>query len=74
MPKKNFNAGLESTGPHRQGEKGGKGGTIKKAGQSSGNGTGRSGNKQTGPFSARDRDKRPRAASSRRKTRSDTQH
>lgn len=34
MPKQNFNAGLESDGPPRQGEKGGKGGTIKKQGRS----------------------------------------
>jgi hypothetical protein len=34
MPKQNFNAGLGTKGPHRQGEKGGKGGTIKKAGRS----------------------------------------
>ena len=74
MPKQNFNAGLESSGPHRQGEKGGKGGTEKKAGHSTGNGTGRSGNKQIGPFSSRDQDKRRRVASSKRKSRSDTQH
>lgn len=35
MPKQNFNSGLEKSGPHRQGEKGGKGGTVKKAGVSS---------------------------------------
>lgn len=34
MPKQNFNSGLESNGPHRQGEKGGKGGTVAKAGRS----------------------------------------
>ena len=34
MPKQNFNAGLETEGPHRQGEKGGKGGTRKKQGRS----------------------------------------
>ena len=63
MPKQNFNKGLESSGPHRQGEKGGKGGDIKKAGKSAGDGTGRSGNKQVGPFDERDDDKRPRVAS-----------
>ena len=74
MPKQNYNAGLESSGPHRQGEKGGKGGTVEKAGPSNGNGTGRSGNKQTGPFATRDPDKRPRIASNRRKSRSETEH
>ena len=74
MPKQNFNAGLESDGPHRQAEEGGEGGTVKKAGHSSGNGTGRSGNKQIGPFAPRDGDKRPRVANSRRKTRSDNEH
>ena len=35
MPKQNFGAGSgEPDGPHRQGEKGGKGGTIKKQGRS----------------------------------------
>ena len=34
MPKQNFNAGSGTNGPHRQGEKGGKGGTIKKQGRS----------------------------------------
>lgn len=34
MPKQDFNAGLGTEGPHRQGEKGGKGGTIKKQGRS----------------------------------------
>jgi hypothetical protein len=63
MPKQNFNAGLESKGPHRQGEKGGKGGEIEKAGRSAGDGTGRRGNKQIGPFDERDDDKRPRVAS-----------
>ena len=63
MPKQNFNKGLKSSGPHRQGEKGGKGGEIKKAGRSAGDGTGRSGNKQIGPFDERDDDKRPRVAS-----------
>ena len=63
MPKQNFNKGLESSGPHRQGEKGGKGGDIKKAGPSQGDGTGISGNKQIGPFDERGDDKRPRVAS-----------
>ena len=63
MPKQNFNKGLESSGPHRQGEKGGEGGTIKKAGESAGDGKGISGNKQIGPFDERDDDKRPRVAS-----------
>ena len=63
MPKQNFNAGLESEGPHRQGEKGGKGGEINKAGRSAGDGKGRDGNKQVGPFGDRDEDKRPRVAS-----------
>lgn len=63
MPKQNFNAGLDSEGPHRQGEKGGKGGEIKKAGRSAGDGTGLDGNKQVGPFAERDEDKRPRVAS-----------
>ena len=36
MPKQNFGAGTGAApeGPHRQGEKGGKGGTIKKQGRS----------------------------------------
>jgi hypothetical protein len=34
MPKQNFNSGLENNGPRRQGEKGGRGGAIAKAGQS----------------------------------------
>ena len=34
MPKQNFGSGLGHNGPHRQGEKGGKGGTIGKAGRS----------------------------------------
>jgi hypothetical protein len=63
MPKQNFNSGLESRGPHRQGEKGGEGGTIKKAGKSAGDGSGREGNKQIGPFDERDADKRPRVSS-----------
>jgi hypothetical protein len=37
MPKQNNNAGLESNGPHKQGEKGGKGGTYM-GGASSGGG------------------------------------
>ena len=32
MAKQNFGSGLEKRGPHRQGEKGGKGGTQKKSG------------------------------------------
>jgi hypothetical protein len=32
MPKQNYGSGLEKNGPHRQGEKGGKGGEIAKAG------------------------------------------
>jgi hypothetical protein len=35
MAKQNFGSGLEKNGPHRQGEKGGKGGSQAKAGQSS---------------------------------------
>ena len=35
MPKQNNNAGLGTNGPHKQGEKGGKGGTFK-GGASSG--------------------------------------
>jgi len=62
MPKQNFNKGLESSGPHRQGEKGGKGGDIEKAGRSAGDGTGKDGNKQIGPFDPRDDDKRPRVS------------
>ena len=68
MPKQNFNKGLESDGPHRQGEKGGKGGEIKKAGNSTGDGMGKDGNKQIGPFDKRDDDKRPRVASSEQKS------
>jgi len=34
MPKQNFGSGLEKNGPHRQGEKGGKGGTVAKVGVS----------------------------------------
>ena len=62
MAKQNFNKGLESDGPHRQGEKGGKGGTVAKAGTSADGGSGKSGNKQVGPFSNRDDDKRPRTS------------
>lgn len=36
MAKQNFNAGMNTEGPHRQGEKGGKGGMIKKTGEDSG--------------------------------------
>src|SRR5688572_10234570 len=43
----NFNKGLESSGPHRQGEKGGKGGDIEKAGKSAGDGSGISGNNKS---------------------------
>ena len=68
MPKQNFNSGLESKGPHRQGEKGGHGGTIKKAGTSAGDGSGTSGNKHVGPFDERDDDKRPRVSSEDRKS------
>ena len=68
MPKQNFNKGLESSGPHRQGEKGGKGGDIKKAGKSAGDGTGMKGNKQVGPFGERDDEKRPRVSSSEQKS------
>ena len=68
MPKQNFNSGLEDAGPHRQGEKGGKGGDIKKAGGSEGDGTGIDGNKQIGPFDERDSDKRPRISDTRRKS------
>ena len=68
MPRQNHNAGSGSDGPHRQGEKGGKGGTVAKAGRSSGDGSGKSGNKQTGPFSAQDDDKRPKVASDDRKS------
>ena len=71
MPKQDFNAGLESDGPHRQGEKGGKGGEINKAGRSAGDGSGRSGNKQVGPFDERDSDKRPRVASDDQKSADD---
>ena len=63
MAKQNFNSGLENNGPHRQGEKGGKGGSIAKAGKSAGGGSGKSGNKQVGPFDERDSDKRPRTPS-----------
>lgn len=58
MPKQNHNAGLESSGPHRQGEKGGKGGTIKKAGKSAGGGSGKTQTDEIGPYSTRDNDKR----------------
>jgi hypothetical protein len=34
MPKQNFGNGLGKNGPHRQGEKGGKGGANRKAGMS----------------------------------------
>ena len=68
MPKQNFNSGLESKGPHRQGEKGGKGGTVAKEGKSAGDGHGRDGNKQIGPFDQRDDDKRPRVADSDKET------
>ena len=68
MPKQNFNKGLESEGPHRQGEKGGEGGDVRKAGASEGDGTGKKGNKQIGPFDERDDDKRPKVASSEQKS------
>ena len=68
MPNQNFNSGLENRGPHRQGEKGGEGGTIKKAGKSAGDGSGREGNKQVGPFDERDSDKRSRVSSEDRKS------
>ena len=32
MPKQDHNAGSGTKGPHRQGEKGGKGGTVKRSG------------------------------------------
>lgn len=35
MSKQNFNSGLEKDGPPRQGEKGGKGGQLKKSGTDS---------------------------------------
>ena len=59
MPKQNFNSGLGNEGPHRQGEKGGKGGTVKKAGKSADGGE-RSRDTATGPYGERDDDKRPR--------------
>jgi hypothetical protein len=62
MPKQNFNSGLENEGPHRQGEKGGKGGEVEKTGRSAGDGKGRDGNKQIGPFDQRDDDKRSRVS------------
>lgn len=34
MPKQNYGSGLEKNGPHRQGEKGGHGGILKKSGSS----------------------------------------
>jgi hypothetical protein len=68
MPKQDFNKGLGSSGPHRQGEKGGKGGEINKAGRSAGDGQGKDGNKQIGPFDRRDDDKRPRVAGSEQKS------
>ena len=58
MPKQNFNSGLEKKGPHRQGEKGGKGGTMRKVGQSAGGGSGKNESDEIGPYSARDNDKR----------------
>lgn len=36
MPKQNNNAGSGSAGPHKQGEKGGKGGTLKGGARSGG--------------------------------------
>ena len=50
MPKQNFNKGLESRGPHRQGEKGGKEGDIKKDGRPAGDGSSKKGNQEIGPF------------------------
>ena len=35
MAKQNYNKGMNTEGPHRQGDKGGKGGAIKKAGEDS---------------------------------------
>ena len=63
MPKQDFNSGSGTKGPHRQGEKGGKGGELEKAGRSAGDGKGKDGNKQIGPFDQRDKDKRPRVSS-----------
>ena len=63
MPKQNFNSGSGTDGPHRQGETGGKGGELEKAGRGAGDGKGRDGNKQVGPFDRRDDDKRPRVSS-----------
>jgi len=37
MPKQNNNAGLGTAGPHKQGERGGKGGTYKGGARSGGN-------------------------------------
>lgn len=66
MPKQNFNAGLESKGPHRQGEKGGKGGTVKKAGHSADGGN-KTQHDEIGPYSARDHDKRAKTPTVSRK-------
>ncbi len=66
MPKQNFNAGSGSSGPHRQGEKGGKGGTIKKAGKSA-SGPSKSKPDEIGPYSGRDDDKRARTPTVSRK-------
>ena len=59
MAKQNFNSGLGQDGPPRQGEKGGKGGTVTKAGKSADGGT-RSRDTATGPYEERDSDKRLR--------------
>lgn len=43
MPKQNFNSGSNKEGPHRQGEKGGKGGTLSKKGSGEAMKSGKSG-------------------------------
>ena len=68
MPKQDFNKGLESKGPHRQGEKGGKEGDIKTDGRPDKKASGKKGNQQIGPFDKRDGDKRARVSSKGRKT------
>ena len=50
MPKQDFNKGLETKGPHRQGEKGGKGGKVERDGRGS-----EKGSQKVGPFDKSDK-------------------
>jgi len=52
MPKQNNNAGLESNGPHKQGEKGGKGGTHKGGASSGGKKSASQSNIKSGAYAS----------------------